>query len=206
MLRQQQNVSAERAALCDRFRQFHESFYLDLLAKTHKRRWADGTHRMLDRYIAVVDVIHRQTPRYVLLVRHGLDSAISATEKFPQMSLEAYLHYWSAVVDLHRAFAEAHPKRCLCVRYEDLVVRPQVCADVIFGFLGELSVQDIERAVFGKDHGPKFGDHKILQTNGFHADSIGRWERAPRSSYSAAIENCSVFNEAMMSCGYNPIS
>jgi len=204
MLREQQDLNTPPNEIARRFRRLHESFYHDLCTHCGKRRWADNTHSLLDYLIAALDVMYEQTPLYLIATRHGLDAVLSAQEKFGG-DIRKRLEYWCAVVDLHSAFLEAHPGRCLRVKYEELVTDPQMTCDGIFSFLGEEPLGDIENAVFRADHGPYFGDHKIHRTREVHKLSVNRWQTVPPSHYRAAVDDCPQFNALMLRLGYPPV-
>jgi len=144
----------------------------------------------------------------VILVRNGMDCAVSALEKFNSLSFERYFRYWAGVVDLHRAFCDLHRERCWYVKYEDIVTEPETRISSMFQFLGEepLAPAGVETEVFGSDHGPRFGDHKIFETNCFHRESIDRWRSVPPRLYRQALRNCPEFNANMIRCGYDPIA
>jgi hypothetical protein len=200
-LRKWYDLTAEEGEIAKRFRAFHESFYADLALRQRKQRWADNTHAILDFHIAAMDLIYRHTPSYVMIVRHGLDCAVSAMERFPTQSFDESFRYWASVVNLHRAFADAHPSRCLRITYEQLIAEPQTTTNSIFEFLNENESVDI-RNVFLRDHGPRFGDPKIHNTDSFHASSVGKWANVPRSLYARLLDTVPQFKDEMNRCGY----
>jgi hypothetical protein len=184
-----------------RFRTLHESFYLDLCRETGKVRWADGTHAVNDYLLPAIDVLYEQSPIYFILVRHGLDTAVSLSEKFSQ-SLAESLKYWTTVTDLQLAFAGAHADRCVVIRYEDLVADAQAVSDRLFSFAGEDPVPDVASRMFSTDHGPAFGDHKILQAGAVHARSVGRWHTVDERVRRIAIESTPHFAATLRRAGY----
>ncbi|MDB6083137.1 MAG: hypothetical protein JWN43_1018 [Gammaproteobacteria bacterium] len=199
-----QDMRTDPPEIARRFRRLHESFYLDLCARAGKSRWADNTHTVLDFMIAAIDVMYDHTPHYLLATRHGLDGILSNVEKFGG-DIRTKIEYWCGVVGLHTAFMEADPDRCLRVRYEELVSRPQEVCDGIFRFLGEEPIPDMAHRIFACDHGPRFGDHKIHGTGRVHTDSIGRWRSVSPLLYRAEVDHCPQFNALMVQLGYQPV-
>lgn len=203
-LRLMQDMSIDAGEIARRYRRFHESFYTDLCTRFQKPRWADDTHLLLDYGIAAIDVMYEQTPKYVMAIRHGLDSILSSYEMWGS-PIDKMMEYWCAVADLHYAFAQEHAERCLRIRYEDLVQEPQVTFDRIFSFLGEQSVPNVNERIFSVDHGFGIGDSKICNAKTIHADSVGKWRSVPSSLYREAVDMHSDFNDILSQLGYDPV-
>jgi hypothetical protein len=163
-----------------RFRTWVECWYLEYARREGKARWGATTHTLLDWGVNIVDNLFDETPVYIMLVRHPLDVAVSAIEKFDArlFSLEAVsrrLRYWVEVVTQHLSAGRQLSRRFTCVRYEDLVKDPTVTINALFAFLGERPVPDVATQMFTKSHRGHWGDNKILATQSVDTASVGRW-------------------------------
>jgi protein-tyrosine sulfotransferase len=188
----------------ERLRQLHESFYADYARRAGKARWADNTHVVTDTLICFLDVLYAGEAKFILVSRHGLDTVLSCAAKFGG-DVEKALVYWCAVVGLHSAFQESNPERCIRIRYEDLVLRPQEVFDEVLRFVGEEPVPDIAARMFEARHGGFFGDHKIRETRALHTGAVEAWRQVDPEKYRPAVRAQPDFNELMEQLGYAPV-
>jgi protein-tyrosine sulfotransferase len=133
-------------------REFVFGFQREIARRAGKPRWmeknafdafhVEGTERLCGEHVV-----------YVLLVRHGLDTAASMAEfcdrsgSHPldlhryvvahKIPLEGFTHAWSDAVRALLALRARRPDRCILVKYEDLVARSDDEVGRILDFLGE---------------------------------------------------------------------
>jgi len=179
-----------RGQFFTRIAQLVDGPFADYAARAGKRRWVDKEvflHRSLD----LLDAIFGYNAQYVYIVRHGLDVALSASERFGRrlgtpivrdgsLNLRNYLHEWVETNEPLMDFCERNEGRCLLVRYEDLVTRPEPEAQRIFEFLGEPWSPTLFADMQRQDHHPALGDNKILATGGrIDPSRRERWKSWP---------------------------
>ena len=164
------------------------------LAESGKRRWCDKS---------LSNVVHLASlaaawpeSRFVLLHRHAMDVVMSGLDALPWGLLDygfapfastsggdavsAVLAYWVDRETRMLAFAERFSDRCLDVRYEDLVARPDEVIGAVWDFVGVEPAGDVARMAFTSGHdavGPS--DYKIWYTSGVTRDSVGSGARVP---------------------------
>jgi hypothetical protein len=158
--------------------------------QTGKRRWCEKSLPSPDQVDLLVEVF--PDAQFICLYRECTDTAVSLVEASPwgygAFGVEPYVRlypmnialalclYWADRVQVIRAAEEAHPDRCLRVRYEDLVRSPRETVDGLCTFL-EIpwsdSCLDAER-VFRRRSSRGPGDLKIRYTKSIHQESVGR--------------------------------
>jgi hypothetical protein len=163
------------------FRAQLEGWYLEYAARRGKVRWGATTHRLLDQSVDVLDDLLDGDAVYIVLVRHPLDHATSAIERFNHAefhleNVERMLRYWVNTVTHHLQVERQLPDRCTRVRYEDLVAEPEARLRAVFEFIGESHVPDIHEEMFAQPHDGDCGDHKIRRTSSVQRTSVGRWK------------------------------
>lgn len=209
---------SEREVL-DSVRDMAFGFLRRLAAKQGKARWAEKT--AFD--IFHLDAIERlcgDRCQYVCVVRHGLDVTCSIKELTDRMGryvselqpylrqtarpLEAFAMAWRDVTLRLRAFADAHPERCLVVRYEDLLQQSELVVTQLFSFLGEPSdVSGLLDKLSAPDLNPGLGDWKTYQRKGFDQSSLDRWTTLDADTVQLLRP---IVNPALEAFGYEPIS
>lgn len=191
-----------------RFRSQFESWYVDYAARFGKARWGATTHCLLDRSVDVLDNLLDGGAVYIVIVRHPIDQATSAIERFyggvfDQDNLEKRLQYWTETVTHHLQVEEELEERCTRIRYEELVRNPQERFDAVFDFLQESPIPGIERKMFAQAHDGSYGDHKIGRTSHVQKSSVGRWRKNfDITIVEAALEKNSAARSLMAELGY----
>lgn len=163
-------------ALGDCARGFLEGYALS----KGKRFWIEKTPA----YVDLLPELREAMPdaRYIMLYRHPYDIVRSMNERNmvatqPEIACHRAHHpsdlatYCAFVADQHgkmRAFQEAHPDRCVELRYERLVAAPKDEIGALCGFLG-LPYADAMLDFQNAPHDTGFGDEKIHRTAGIEA-------------------------------------
>jgi amino acid adenylation domain-containing protein len=178
----------------EKLRDFAFSFLQHYAEIRGKPRWAEKT---------AFDVFHTEqieqlcggSVRFICVVRHPLDVAISTKEfcdsmgMYPAMlhryiqsdpqPIRAFAHSWLDVAHKLDALCKRRPDLCTWVRYEDLVASPEDALSNLLAFLGEnYEPAMLERAIAG-DSRLGFGDHKSYSNTSVHAASVTRWKSLP---------------------------
>ncbi len=193
---------------------------VDTLMASHleaagKQRWCDKSLSN----VAELEQLAEAWPeaRFILLHRHCMDvtaSLLEASEwgldsfglgSYAQMSphntVLAVCGYWIERTAAMLAFEQAHPGRCLRLRYEDLVTGTDASmAEVwqLFGVDSPTSTVD----TFTQPHessGP--ADYKIWHTRAVHAESIGRGARIPPERLGIPVRD--AMNQLLKQLGYD---
>jgi hypothetical protein len=179
-----------RARFLSRVAALIDGVFTDYARRCGKPRWVDK-EVFLANSVDLLDAIFGYQAQYVYLVRHGLDTAYSASERFGErlgtpivregsLNLRNYLRYW---VDANEALIDFHERnrdRCLLVRYEDLVASPEPTARRIIEFLGERWHPRIFEDMQRQEHHDRLGDNKIHATGGkIDPTRRERWRRWP---------------------------
>lgn len=169
-------------------------------ARSGKPRWMDKTPNYV-KLLPFLDELFEGEARYLMIVRHPLDSIISLAEMFalagpshddPEIasvvmqhgnSLVGWARYWRDMNERIHAFAATHPARCMKLRYEDLVADPPRVLSNVLDFLSVRRYADdvhgICSSALNRDLPAGWGDPKIRQTRSIHRASIGRWAEWP---------------------------
>jgi len=185
------DMGETRPQFLGRIAQLMDGVFSDYAARQGKRRWVEkeiASPRSLD----LLDAVFGYEAQYLYVVRHGVDAAFSASERFgwnqgtpltrdSSHNLRNYLRFWVDNNEMFADFCELNRERCLLVRYEELVTCPEPVARRIFEFLGEpwqpTIVEDMERL----SHHSRMGDNKILAMGGGRIDPNRRerWKSWP---------------------------
>jgi hypothetical protein len=203
-----------RDLVARRLGEFAGWFFELYAASRGKVRWADKTPSYVD-CLDFLEAAFEARARYLLLYRHGLDAACSIAS-IPSIH-DADPHtaacggdrhagaarYWATQCRVMRAFASAHPERCLELRYEALASAPEPEIRRALAFLGE----PFEPAVLrfheqAHDHEAGLEDSKATLARGFEPVS-GTWRAQPR----ALIERMHAQAGAMLAeLGYTDVA
>lgn len=192
--------------------------YDEYLARRHKSRWCD---KSLDNAV-FAQLIGQVFPeaRFLALYRHCMDVIDSGLEAspwglsgfgfgehaatFPGNSVAAIGSYWLRIASAISEFEALNPERCLRVRYEDLVTRPEEIANHIFAFLGEEPVPGIGELCLRTEH-ESLGasDQKIWFTNRILTTSVGRGERVPLAAFPPPMRE--AIDKLLLELSYPPV-
>jgi protein-tyrosine sulfotransferase len=186
-----ENLGESRPTFLRRIAKLIDGTFVDYAARQGKKRWVDK-EPFVPRSLDLLDAVFGYSALYIYIVRHGLDAAFSASERFgwaggtpltreTSHNLRTYLRLWIEHNELYADFQELIPKRCLLVRYEDLVTSPEPVARRIFEFLGEPWQPTIFEDMQRQEHHRHMGDNKILAAGGAKIDPSrrGRWKGWP---------------------------
>ena len=171
-----QFLGEERLRYFERYGELVESVFDDYTRRQGKERWV-AKELLLHRSLDLLDLVFGYRCRFIYIHRHGLDVALSASERFgardgaPQLGastfdLETYLGYWVEQNGAYMDFAERNPGRCHRLRYEDFVLAPEVEGKKLFAFLDEPWPETILEDMQRQDHHEGLGDNKIFETGG----------------------------------------
>jgi len=171
-----QFLAEERSRYFHRYGDLVDGVFGDFARRQGKPRWV-AKELLLHGSLDLLDLMFGYRCRFVFIHRHALDVALSASERFgardgaPQLGsstfdLENYVSYWVAQNARYMDFCERNPERCHRVRYEDLVLAPEVEGKKLFAFLGESWPETILADMQRQDHHEGLGDNKIFETGG----------------------------------------
>lgn len=165
------------------------SYFCQLAAAAGKPRWASKT-AVDSFYVPEIESLFAGHARFICLVRHGLDVALSlkdlceANETYIReihhyvaryaRPLEAFSHAWAETTVSMLDFAQRWPDAALVVRYEDLVAQPADTLTRVTGFLGLSGGHDLTAALLN-DSPNGLGDWKTYGTTAVETSSAGRW-------------------------------
>ncbi|HKV13286.1 MAG TPA: sulfotransferase [Thermoanaerobaculia bacterium] len=186
-----ESLGETRPAFLRRIALLIDGIFADYAARQGKKRWV-GKELFVPRSLDLLDAVFGYNARFIYIVRHGLDSAFSASERYgwtrgtpltreTSHNLRNYLQVWIKNNELYADFCELNPQRCLFVRYEDLVTNPEPVARGIFDFLGEPWQATIFEDMQRLEHHRHMGDNKILAEGGarIDPDRRQRWKSWP---------------------------
>jgi hypothetical protein len=188
------------------------------LERRGKKRYCDkslGTARFAELLLRVYP-----EARFICLYRHPMDVIASGMEACPWglsgygfdpyiatspgNAVLALARFWVDNAAQTLAAEERFPEQCIRVRYEDLVIDPEVTASRVFEFLDIAAAPGISKACFSADRerfGP--GDHKIWYTSQVSSDSIGRGWSIPTGMIAPQV--LALMNELAGKLGYLPV-
>lgn len=186
-----ESLGEKRSIFLRRIAHLIDGVFSDYAARLGKKRWVDK-ELFVPRSLDLVDAVFGYNAQYIYIVRHGLDSAFSASERYgwrrgtpitreTSHNLRNYLRFWVDNNELYADFYELNQQRCLLVRYEDLVTSPEPVARRIFEFLGESWQPGIFEDMQRQDHHQFLGDNKIQAVGGGKIDPSRRerWKSWP---------------------------
>lgn len=200
-----------------RLRDFAFGFHRENAALQGVPRWAEKTAADIF-HLDGIERLCGEEVRYVGLLRHGLDVAVSMAdlttasggyldelhgflqrEHRPKVAFaEAWRVATNALLDL----AERRPEQVHLLRYEDLVTDPMAHLEPLFAFL-ELPFEPsiLERALEVDSAG--FGDWKTYARSAIDTKSVGRYKRDLSKHMRAEIGT--ALNPTLERAGYPPV-
>ena len=194
-----------------------EGFFRQLAARAGKPRWASKT--AIDAfYLPEVEQLMAGHARFVCIVRHGLDTALSlkdlcdANETYIReihayvarnpRPLVAFAELWTDVTGGLLDLAARRPGESLLVRYEDLVAEPQSTLDRLAAFL-DLAQGSLAAKSLSEDAPSGLGDWKTYGKPGIEASSVGRWRTLAPATLTLLAP---LVNPVLARAGYEPVS
>lgn len=176
----------------ERLRAFAFDFHRQHAQQAGARLWAEKTAADVF-HLAPIERLCGEHVRYVVVLRHGLDVAVSmqdlttasggyldelhafvAREHRPVV---AFAEAWRVATQAMLDLAERRPEQVHVVRYEALVDDPGAHLEGLFAFLGlELDAPSLlQRALRLESAG--FGDWKTWARSAIDASSVGRYRK-----------------------------
>lgn len=194
-----------------------ESFFRQLAARAGKPRWASKT--AIDAfYLPEVEQLMAGHARFVCIVRHGLDTALSlkdlcdANETYIReihayvarnpRPLVAFAELWADVTGGLLDLAARRAGESLLVRYEDLVAQPQSTLNRLAAFL-ELAPGSLAATSLCEDAPSGLGDWKTYGKPAIEASSVGRWRTLAPATLALVAP---LVNPVLARAGYEPVS
>lgn len=207
-LPREQALAALRALVEDCFRR--------IAARAGKPRWASKT--AVDAfYLPEIEQLMAGHARFVCIVRHGLDTALSvkdlcdANEVYIReihayvarnpRPLVAFAQLWADVTGALLDLAERRPSDAILLRYEDLVSQPEATLDRLAGFLG-LAPGSLAARTLAEDAPSGLGDWKTYGKPGIEQSSVGRWRTLGAATLGMLAP---IVNSVHARAGYEPV-
>jgi protein-tyrosine sulfotransferase len=164
--------------------------------------------------------LFRGHARFVGIVRHGMDVAVSLREFTEVMEgpvaelmpfieehrrlMPAFAAAWAQVTSDLVEIAEQNPDEMLALRYEDLVDRPEEVLGGLFDFLGEeCDISALLQSAFEVTDVSGLGDFKTFETRQLVRDGIGRWATLPER---VQAEMADIVNPLLERLGYGTVT
>jgi len=212
-----QAAGIPRETLLSELRGFVTGFFERLAAGAGKPRWASKT--AIDSfYVPEIESLFAEHARFVCLVRHGLDSALSLKDlcdanetyirelheyivRYPR-PLAAFAHAWSDVTGSLLDLAARRPQSTLVLQYEALVRSPGPTLDRLVAFLGLAPGHPLLEAL-ERDAPSGLGDWKTYGKSGIDPGSIGRAQALPAAT---AAMLAPIVNPVLERAGYAPVA
>jgi len=200
--------------LCD----FILGFHAEIAARSGKPRSAIKT-AVDGFYLPQIFDLMRDRARFVCLVRHGGDVAVSLSEFTEKMEgpieelmpfiarhrrlMPSYAAAWAKVTTDMLDLAETNAEEVFALRYEDLVEQPEAVLGELFAFLGESCEPGaLLDTAFQPQEVIGLGDYKTFASRKLESGSIGRWRDLPPR---VQTELAAVANAILERAGYEPI-
>lgn len=194
------------------------SFHHQLAEKDGKLRFAIKT--AVDAfYLPEIHALFGDEVKYVCLLRHGADVAISMREFTDTMEgvieelmpfvlrhrriLPACSAAWAEVTSQILDLAERHSDHVVALRYEDLVASPREVLEEILAFLdAPCDIQAVMAEAFRPAEVRGLGDYKTYATGRVQTSSVGRWTSLPERH---KAELAPIINPVLERAGYDAI-
>jgi hypothetical protein len=197
-------------------RELVEDCFRRIAAKAGKPRWASKT--AIDScYLPEIEKLLAGRARFVCIVRHGLDTALSlvdlcaANEVYIRelheyivrepRPLVAFARFWADVTSGLLDFTGRHGADSILLRYEDLVTGTGVVLDRLADFLG-LERGSLAESSLDRDSPSGLGDWKSYGKTGIDAGSVGRWKTLRAASLH---QLAAVVNPVLRRAGYDTV-
>jgi hypothetical protein len=199
--------------LLGRFGQLVDGVFSDYAKRRGKKRWVDKEvwlHKSMD----LVDKVFDYRSKWLYVVRHGLDAAVSAAEYKATLAVIGdssltilnRLRDWVTHAEATLDFAERNRERVHLIKYEDFVADPERHARAIFEFFEEPWCDDVLERMRTQEHAPFVvwrGDNKIHLSGGkVDAQRTGRYRDLPPALLSQLAR---VANPTLVRLGYEPV-
>jgi hypothetical protein len=201
-----------------RLREFVLSFHAQIAARAGKPRFAIKTAVDAFYLPQILDLFGGHA-RFVCLIRHGGDVAVSLSEFTQAMEgpieelmpfieqhrrlMNSYAAAWAKVTGDMLGAAEARPDDVFAMRYEDLVEHPEQVLEELFAFLSEpCDLATLHKEAFKPRDVVGLGDYKTFATHELDCSSVGRWRNLPAR---VQAEIAPILNPLLQSARYEPI-
>lgn len=203
--------------ILDKLRGLVDDIHTDLCIKNGKKKWVnkDGFSFF---YIDEIERLIGDFCKYICIIRHGFDVAISLEEMFQKLGafpgdfhnyiirypvvLEACAHLWVDVVRRLKQFGEAHEQNSITIRYEDLIVKPEEVMLYVCKFLGETYKSEYIQDALANRANVGLGDWKTYAKTTIDRSNKNKWRSLP--SY-VISDIARIVNPALVEVGYDPI-
>ena len=208
-----EELGETRDSLFRRYASLIHGVFQDYTLRRGKKRWL-AKFIGLQRFLDLLDMLFDYDARYLFIVRHGLDNALSCSEFLgrttgsPQvvhgsLDVRTYLEHWVDMAERTMDFCERNAERCHVFRYEDLVAAPSETAERIFQFLGVPHDPRILDEL--QKHTPSSlrGDTKLFEQGaGIDPSRTQRWRGWPTPLLQQLGR---VADDTLVRMGYEPI-
>lgn len=154
------------------FKEFVDSFFGIILARTGKKRWAEKTPTncyCIGEFLSLYP-----SGKYVHIVRDGRDVVPSLIKRGapPEVAVRRWLH------DTSMGLPYRNNSRYYEVKYEDLVINPKLTLNKLMNFLGES--EDADLMIAGQTKSQSMNNHStwtIGTTDPISKQAIGKWKQ-----------------------------
>lgn len=162
--------------------------YVHKLGKPNVTHFGEKTPEHMRRLREIIDTFPES--KIVVIYRDGRDVALSLT-KVDWMPSDIYLNFfvWLYYYRIQRRFLRMHPFRAICVRYEDLVVRPEHSLSIVLDFLGLPYEKEVAEGSGNQDGLPEH--HRSFNGRALERISstrVGNWRRELSPGVIARLE------------------
>lgn len=207
-----------RDEITDRLGRMVLSFHEDIAKAEDKPRAALKT-AVDSFYLPEIHDIFGDQAKYLCLVRHGADVAMSLRDFSEKMEgfidellpfvqshrrlLPAFGAAWAKVTADMLDLAEAFGDHVFAFHYEDLVAEPREVLQELFDFVeAPCDIDNLLADAFRPKEVRGLGDYKTFTTTGIETSSVGRWEGLPDR---IKAELAPILNPTLARAGYAEI-
>jgi protein-tyrosine sulfotransferase len=211
------HIGVNEKKIKSRLVEFVFSFLDEYTESAGKKRWLEKDAFNAFNLPEIEDIFADKV-RYICLVRHGLDVAVSLDE-FSQKSrtyvlelhnyvqrsanpLEAFATAWVDISANLRNLLQSQGDNAILVKYEDLVADPDSELERILHFLDEPAEEGMIENALNDSESIGLSDWKSYARASIGAESIGRWSSLPPYTISKLA---SIANETLQVFGYDEI-
>ncbi|WP_299084262.1 sulfotransferase [uncultured Paraglaciecola sp.] len=182
------------------------------------KRWVEKTAAD-SFYIDEIDTLFGEHAKFIGIVRHGLDVAISCKEfsdasgmyinmfksyiRQYEQPIEAMLHSWMDVTYKLMNFAERHPANCLLIRYEDLLEQPKEVLEYVCEFINEPYTDNMLTEGLANTIDLGLSDPKCMEKEKIDKSNVNKWDKLPGYQLSRLAE---IANPLLEKLGYTEIT